>query len=174
MGTLTLTFFFAVAVCSAALAARRLADLRASKSQSARLKPELAAVLANGDLSQVLALCDRCRGSSLARVVKEVIVRSDRIRGSEAARSEILRIFLNQAQAREAARLNRSSAKLRTVAFIGAPLGLMASACDTADALGFVTHCVPAASRVGSELGAALASAIAGLLLSIPACVLYE
>src|SRR5215831_5955907 len=128
------TIWFAVALFCIASALWRRAGIRVSERQAERLKPELAAAIRNAGSAEVLELCRRYRRCSLARIANEAVLRTDRLGGPAASRSEILRIVLNQACIREQHRVGPVLIMLRGVAFLSAAIGMMVAASNTADA----------------------------------------
>jgi hypothetical protein len=173
MPGLALSLSLLVAAFCAALTLCHRAGLRTSRRQAELLRPALAAAIRNSGSAELLELCGRYPRCALARIAKEAVLRTQRVGGSAASRSEILRIVLNQACVREQHLLNRVSRRLRAVAFLSAAIGMMVAASNTADALGFISFCVPVESWKGGELSEVVATLIAGLSLSLFVFLLY-
>jgi biopolymer transport protein ExbB/TolQ len=173
MATLTLGFFFIISVYSAVVVLGRLADLNASKFDTASLRPELNVAIISGDVNQALALCERRQNSVLGRVMKEAAARMNSVRGSHAARTEMFRLLLDEAQAREAARADRTTGRLLTIASICAPIGLMATAWDASSAMDYLAD-YEGISPLWHRLSDAFPYAIAGMILSIAAFGCYK
>jgi biopolymer transport protein ExbB/TolQ len=174
MVALIVSVFFVAGISAAVLVIDGLSDMQASKLETARLRPEISAAIQNADPSQMTALCARHPESALGRVVKEVFARSDQLPANPAARSELFKMLLHQALAAETERANRGTNLLRTIGLAYAPLGLMATAWDMANAIASPgwqesNHPLPPYAMIAS----AFPYTIVGLLLSLTVLALY-
>jgi len=174
MATLIILIFIATAVTSISLVISNLSDMQAARLDTASIRPEISAAIQNADPSQMMALCARYPESALGRVAKDVFAKSDLLPADEATRSELLRMLLDHALAREAERATRATNLLRTIGIICIPLGLMATISDIELAIAPLgwrnsQHLAPLAA-----MASAAAYTTAGLLLSLSVLALYK
>jgi len=125
MELLTTILFLTVGFWLIVLTNRRSREIKLSNTQSGLLTPHLDAALRNGDTGAIVTLCHNYDDSSLGRIVKSVILRADRISGSDGVRSEALQLLIEQAARHEIDRLQRGLPILRTIAFTSAPIGVV-------------------------------------------------
>lgn len=175
MTALIVMAFFAAAIGALTVVISNLSDLQASKLEAARLRPEISAAILNGDPCQMTALCAGHPESALGRVVRDVFAKSDQLPADDATRSELFRMLLGQALARETQRASRGPNLLRTIGFTCIPLGMMATGWDMANAIASPgwrdsNHLVPPYAAMAS----AVPYTIAGLLLSLTVLALYK
>jgi biopolymer transport protein ExbB/TolQ len=169
MEALTTILFLATGTSLVVMTILRLMDIRLSNVQSGMLTPQLDAALSNGNTGDVVSLCHNYDDSSLARIVKAVVARADRIPGSDGVRSEALKLLIDQAANREIDRLRRGLVALHTAALTAAPLGVVAGALAANQAI-FSTP----AAMTPTELSDAMIYAAEGFILSIIAFIAYK
>jgi biopolymer transport protein ExbB/TolQ len=125
MELLTTILFLTIGLSLIVLTNRRSREIKLSNIQSGLLTPHLDAALRNGDTGAIITLCHNYDDSSLGRIVKAVILRADRIPGSDGVRSEALQLLIEQAARHEIDRLRRGLPILRAIAATSAPIGVV-------------------------------------------------